>query len=452
MHFHYVLSMGAVFALYSAWYFWIPKILGVGYNREWGIAHFWILFTGVNITFFPQHFLGLQGMPRRISDYADAFAGWNLVSSFGSIISVIATWLFLYILYIQLVEGKATSRYPWLTPQFYYDMLLIYLIRMFDSLEWGLSSPPKPHAFVSLPIQSALWNDWLTQFIVNMFKRTWKILLFSFFMFLSFKLPAKFIFENLNLIWLYPMFNATLSCLGVVIIFGLNNKTIKLVKVATVGLCTLIISVFVLYIGNNWQMLADFLPLLLIHLPLFWYMPQAIDISSSIFKIYPKEGLMMTDRDGKKSSGFLSGKDNTSGDVRNSENLPQQEHINRNYTHRLNTNCSTCASDGIEIKFLWGKHCKLCGYAQNSEGQPTDRWSGKTFDESREAFLRDNPKYRDILNERNKSKQVTSGSEGQSSSSQNTVPESQPEPSVPKYIPPHKRGGWKPGSNAGKGK
>lgn len=146
--------MGAVFALYSAWYFWIPKILGVDYNRSWGIIHFWILFIGVNVTFFPQHFLGLQGMPRRISDYPDAFAGWNMVSSFGSIISVIATWLFLYILYVQLVEGKATSRYPWLTPQFYYDLLQTHLSRAFNSLEWGLNSPPKPHAFLSLPLQS----------------------------------------------------------------------------------------------------------------------------------------------------------------------------------------------------------------------------------------------------------------------------------------------------------
>ena len=156
LHFHYVLSMGAVFALYSAWYFWIPKILGVDYKRSWGKIHFWILFIGVNITFFPQHFLGLQGMPRRISDYPDAFAGWNLVSSFGSIISVIATWLFLHILYVQLVEGKATSRYPWLTPQFYYDILQTHLTRAFNSLEWGLNSPPKPHAFVSLPVQSII--------------------------------------------------------------------------------------------------------------------------------------------------------------------------------------------------------------------------------------------------------------------------------------------------------
>jgi len=155
-HFHYVLSMGAVFALYSAWYFWIPKILGLEYNRTLAKVHFWILFIGVNVTFFPQHFLGLQGMPRRISDYPDAFAGWNLISSFGSIISVVATWLFLYIVYVQLVEGKATSRYPWLTPQFYTDTLQTFLNRSYNSLEWALNSPPKPHAFVSLPLQSVI--------------------------------------------------------------------------------------------------------------------------------------------------------------------------------------------------------------------------------------------------------------------------------------------------------
>nr|YP_010317356.1 cytochrome c oxidase subunit 1 [Ciborinia camelliae]UNB14681.1 cytochrome c oxidase subunit 1 [Ciborinia camelliae] len=154
-HFHYVLSMGAVFALYSAWYYWIPKILGLDYNPVLGKVHFWVLFIGVNVTFFPQHFLGLQGMPRRISDYPDAFAGWNLISSFGSIISVVATGLFLYIVYVQLVEGKATTRYPWLTPQFYSDSLQTLLNRSSNSLEWSLTSPPKPHAFVSLPLQSS---------------------------------------------------------------------------------------------------------------------------------------------------------------------------------------------------------------------------------------------------------------------------------------------------------
>jgi len=155
-HFHYVLSMGAVFGIFSGWYHWIPKILGLNYNITLSKAQFWLLFIGVNLTFFPQHFLGLQGMPRRISDYPDAFAGWNLISSFGSIISVVAAWLFLYIVYIQLIEGEAANRYPWLTPQFYTDTLQAILNRSYPSLEWALSSPPKPHAFVSLPLQSSL--------------------------------------------------------------------------------------------------------------------------------------------------------------------------------------------------------------------------------------------------------------------------------------------------------
>jgi cytochrome c oxidase subunit 1 len=153
-HFHYVLSMGAVFGMFSGWYYWIPKILGLTYNTRLSKVQFWILFIGVNLTFFPQHFLGLQGMPRRISDYPDAFAGWNLISSFGSIISVVAAGLFLYIVYIQLTEGEYAGRYLWLNPQFYTDTLQALLNRSFPSLEWALSSPPKPHAFVSLPLQS----------------------------------------------------------------------------------------------------------------------------------------------------------------------------------------------------------------------------------------------------------------------------------------------------------
>jgi cytochrome c oxidase subunit 1 len=155
-HFHYVLSMGAVFALFSAWYFWIPKITGLSYNMLLGKVHFVIMFIGVNVTFFPQHFLGLQGMPRRISDYPDAFAGWNFVSSFGSIISVVATVLFLHIVYVQLVEGDATERYPWLKPQFFSDLFQTLFNRTFSSIEWTLNSPPKPHAFVTLPLQSSL--------------------------------------------------------------------------------------------------------------------------------------------------------------------------------------------------------------------------------------------------------------------------------------------------------
>nr|YP_010038676.1 cytochrome c oxidase subunit 1 [Aspergillus cristatus]QOY44627.1 cytochrome c oxidase subunit 1 [Aspergillus cristatus] len=153
-HFHYVLSMGAVFALFSGWYFWIPKILGLSYDHFAAKVHFWIMFIGVNLTFFPQHFLGLQGMPRRISDYPDAFYGWNLVSSVGSIISVVATWYFLTIIYKQLTEGKSVTRYPWLTPQLFSDTFQVLFTRNNSSLEWCLTSPPKPHAFASLPLQS----------------------------------------------------------------------------------------------------------------------------------------------------------------------------------------------------------------------------------------------------------------------------------------------------------
>ena len=156
-HFHYVLSMGAVFAMFAGWYFWVPKILGLNYNLNLAKVQFWLLFIGVNLTFFPQHFLGLQGMPRRISDYPDAFAGWNLISSIGSIVSVVAAWLFLYIVYKQLIEGKIATRNPWAVAGFYTDVLQSNLNRYYNSLEWGLSSPPKPHAFVSLPKQSSVF-------------------------------------------------------------------------------------------------------------------------------------------------------------------------------------------------------------------------------------------------------------------------------------------------------
>ena len=155
-HFHYVLSLGAVFALYSAWYFWSPKITGLVYNLFLSKIHFWVLFLGVNITFFPQHFLGMQGMPRRISDYPDAYTGWNLTSSIGSIISVIATILFLYLVYKQLKENIESSRYAWKIWEFMSDFLRSLLDISSHSLEWILLSPPKAHPYASLPLASGL--------------------------------------------------------------------------------------------------------------------------------------------------------------------------------------------------------------------------------------------------------------------------------------------------------
>lgn len=119
------------------------------------------MFIGVNLTFFPQHFLGLQGMPRRISDYPDGFAGWNLVSSIGSIISVGATFIFLYNLYEQLVKGVAVPRFIGTSHEFLYDVLQIILSRSYESLEWGGDNPPKPHSFVSLPMQSGVMENLL---------------------------------------------------------------------------------------------------------------------------------------------------------------------------------------------------------------------------------------------------------------------------------------------------
>ena len=108
-HFHYVLSMGAAFTMFAAFYFWIGKITGLEYPEVLGRIHFWLMFLGVNLTFFPMHFLGLAGMPRRIPDYPDAYAGWNAVASFGSILSAIASLIFFYVVYITLVEGKSVT-------------------------------------------------------------------------------------------------------------------------------------------------------------------------------------------------------------------------------------------------------------------------------------------------------------------------------------------------------
>jgi cytochrome c oxidase subunit 1 len=111
-HFHYVLSLGAVFAVFAGFYFWIYKITGNHFIEELGMAHFWLTFIGVNLTFFPQHFLGLAGMPRRIPDYPDAFAAWNSLSSFGSLISFVGSLLFFYVIYnIFIFEDSKSLNY-----------------------------------------------------------------------------------------------------------------------------------------------------------------------------------------------------------------------------------------------------------------------------------------------------------------------------------------------------
>jgi cytochrome c oxidase subunit I len=112
-HFHYVMSLGAAFAIFAGFYYWIGKISGRQYNETFGKIHFWTFFVGVNLTFFPMHFLGLAGMPRRISDYPDAFAGWNLVASIGAFIAFASTLFFVFIVFHTLVTGRKAAGNPW---------------------------------------------------------------------------------------------------------------------------------------------------------------------------------------------------------------------------------------------------------------------------------------------------------------------------------------------------
>jgi heme/copper-type cytochrome/quinol oxidase subunit 1 len=108
-HFHYVLSMGAVFAIFAGFYYWIAKITGLQYPEMLGKIHFWLFFIGVNVTFFPMHFLGLAGMPRRIPDYPDSYSTWNFVASYGSYLSSVSTLFFFYIVYYTFVYGESVK-------------------------------------------------------------------------------------------------------------------------------------------------------------------------------------------------------------------------------------------------------------------------------------------------------------------------------------------------------
>ncbi len=136
-HFHYVLSLGAVFTIFAGWYYWFPKMTGYMYNEAIGKWHFWVTFVGVNLIFFPQHFLGLAGMPRRYVDYPDAFAGWNLVSSVGSYISGIGVLIFLFGLAEAFAKKRRAANNPWGPGA--------------TTLEWTLSSPPPFHQYEVLP-------------------------------------------------------------------------------------------------------------------------------------------------------------------------------------------------------------------------------------------------------------------------------------------------------------
>jgi cytochrome c oxidase subunit 1 len=137
-HFHYVLSLGAVFGIFAGFYYWMGKMSGHQPPETLGKIHFWLTFVGVNLAFFPQHFLGLAGMPRRIPDYPDAFAGWNMVSSVGAFISGASSLFFFYVLWktFQSKEHLADS----------------YWGEGATTLEWSVSSPPPFHTFEDLPV------------------------------------------------------------------------------------------------------------------------------------------------------------------------------------------------------------------------------------------------------------------------------------------------------------
>ena len=140
-HFHYVLSMGAVFAIFAGFYYWIGKITGLQYPENLAKIHFWMFFLGVNLTFFPMHFLGLSGMPRRIPDYPDAFFLWNNIASFGSTVSSMGLLLFFYIIYVTLTAGERCPMNPW---NFTNEKTV-------TTLEWLLDSPPAYHSFNEVP-------------------------------------------------------------------------------------------------------------------------------------------------------------------------------------------------------------------------------------------------------------------------------------------------------------
>jgi cytochrome c oxidase subunit 1 len=136
-HFHYVLSLGAVFSIFGGWYYWFPKMTGYLYSEAMGKLHFWLMFVGANLTFFPMHFLGLAGMPRRIADYPDAFAGWNFVASIGSYISFAGLLVFLFGIAQAFTRKQHAAGNPWGAGA--------------TTLEWTLPSPPNFHSYETLP-------------------------------------------------------------------------------------------------------------------------------------------------------------------------------------------------------------------------------------------------------------------------------------------------------------
>jgi cytochrome c oxidase subunit I len=189
-HFHYVLSMGAVFAIYAGFYYWWGKMTGLMYSESLGQIHFWLTFIGVNLTFFPMHFLGVAGMPRRIPDYPDMYQKWNTFISFGAFVSFFSLLFFFYVVYRSFVDQVKCPRNPWVFIDYtdfmnrimgvsgyveryglhFYgvehrdllekwttvnEVVNRYVVSMESiktmTLEWTLTSPPHLHTFVVPP-------------------------------------------------------------------------------------------------------------------------------------------------------------------------------------------------------------------------------------------------------------------------------------------------------------
>ncbi len=136
-HFHYTMSIGALFTIFAGFYYWFPKMSGYLLPDFWGKLHFWLSFIGVNVLFFPQHFLGLAGMPRRYVDYPDAYAYWNEVSSIGSYITALGTICFFIGVVVAFARKEKAANNPWGVGA--------------TTLEWTLTSPPPFHSYEKLP-------------------------------------------------------------------------------------------------------------------------------------------------------------------------------------------------------------------------------------------------------------------------------------------------------------
>ena len=149
-HFHYVLSMGAVFTIFAAYYYWSPKMFGYNYSEILGKIQFWLFFIGVNVTFGPLHFLGLAGQPRRISDYPDCYQSWNYIASIGSIISFVSAILFIIIVYKQFTDKIVAKNI--VTKEFFSKHGVFGNNLYSRDIEFIISVPPRYHHYEELPV------------------------------------------------------------------------------------------------------------------------------------------------------------------------------------------------------------------------------------------------------------------------------------------------------------